>query len=288
MTTILTGLVTGALFAIVAVGFTIVYTVTGTFNFAQAQFAMLGTIAAWIGLERLNWPVPLVIVAGFCGGALIGLAEERVAIRLLPRKTSHGELVTTVGASVIIAGVAQALFGQNARPVRSVLGSSAPISFLGGRVYEYGLVLIVLAVVVVGAAELLALRTLVGLASLATAEDREAATVRGINVGRLQIGAYMLAGGLLVALGPFIASTTYATTSIGDELNIKAFVAMALGGLGSPRGALVGGFAAGIVEAGTGRYLSSAYQNLALLILLLAVLMIRPHGLFGRAVERAV
>jgi branched-chain amino acid transport system permease protein len=288
VTTIYSALFAGALYATVAVGFNIVFITSGTFNFAQAQYAMLGLWAAWLGLAVFHMNLLIVILLGFLAGAVIGLINERVAIRLLPSRGVHGELVTTVGFSVVLAGLAIAYFGDNPHVVRSVVTGNDAISLLGGRVFPYELVMVGVAITIVIGAELLSRRTVLGLAALATSEDRVAAILKGINVRRLQIGAYMLAGGLLVAVGPFIAPVTYATTGIGDALNIKAFVAMSIGGFGSPKGALIGGMAAGMVEAFVGRYLSADFQNLALLLLLLAVLMLRPYGLFGERVERAV
>lgn len=288
MTTLYAALFAGALYATVAIGFNIVFIATGTFNFAQAQYAMLGLWSAWLGLEFFHWNLAFVIVFGFAVGAVIGLINERLAIRLLPSSGVHGELVTTVGFSVLIAGLAIAAFGDNPQVVHSVITGNQPITLLGGRVYPYELVMVVVAIVIAVGAEVLSHRTLLGLASLATAEDKYAAILKGINVRRLQYGAYMLAGGLLMSVGPFIAPVTYATTGIGDALNIKAFVAMSLGGFGSPKGALIGGMCAGLVEAVVGRYLNANFQNLALLVLLLAVLMLRPYGLYGERVERAV
>lgn len=288
MTTIYTALLDGSLYALIAMGFNIVFIATGTFNFAQAQFVMLGTFVAWIGLSTLHVNVFVVMLAGFAIGGLIGAIEERIAVRLLPGHGTHGELVTTVGFAVIIEGMALAIWGSNPQPVASVLPTDNVLTLFGGRVYPHELLLIGCGFGVVILGELLSRRTRLGLASLATAEDRVAAILRGINVGRLSIGSYVLACGICVALGPIVASATYASATIGDALNLKAFVALAIGGFGSPKGALVGGLAAGLVEALTGRYLNASFENLAVLLLLLAVLMVRPMGLFGERVERMV
>jgi len=288
MTTLYTALLDGALYALIAMGFNIVFIATGTFNFAQAQFVMLGTFVAWIFGMYFHLNVALVVLIGFGIGGLIGAVEERIAIRLLPGHGTHGELVTTVGFSVIIEGLALALFGNNPQPVTSVIPGDQVIDLFGGRVYPHELLIIGTGIVVVIAGELLSRRTKLGMASLATAEDRVAAILRGINVGRLSIGAYVIACGMCVALGPIIAPATYATATIGDALNLKAFVALAIGGFGSPKGALLGGLAVGLVEAMTGRYLSASFENLAVLALLLVVLMIRPMGLFGERIERMV
>ena len=288
MTTIYSGLVSGALYALVALGYNIVFVPTGTFNFAQAQFVMLGTFVAWLGLYFFHWPLALTLVIGVTLGAVIGLIEERTAIRLLPGSGVHGELVTTVGVGVVIAGLATLVFGSNPQAVPSLISNNNAITFLNGRIFPSEVLMIITALVVVGVIDQASRRTRVGLASLATAEDKTAAVLRGINVRWLSIGAYMLAGGLCVALGPFIASATFASTSLGNDLALKGFVALAIGGFGSYRGALIGGMTAGMLEALVARYLSADFQNLAVLLLLLTVLIIRPHGLFGRAQARVV
>ncbi|HEY4888057.1 MAG TPA: branched-chain amino acid ABC transporter permease [Candidatus Dormibacteraeota bacterium] len=288
MTTIYSGLVGGALYSLVAVGYNIVFVPTGTFNFAQAQFVMVGTFVAWLGLAFFHWPLALTIVIGVAVGGLLGLIEERTAIRLLPGSGVQGELVTTVGVGVVIEGLANVIFGTNAQSVPSLISSNGAVTLLNGRIFPSEILMIVTAVVVAILADQGLRRTRVGLASLATAEDKTAAVLRGINVGRLSIGAYMLAGGLCVAFGPFIASATFAQTSLGDALALKGFVALAIGGFGSQRGALIGGMTAGLLEAFVARYLNANFQNLAVLLLLLVVLTIRPHGLFGRGEGRVV
>jgi branched-chain amino acid transport system permease protein len=259
ITTIYAGLVLGSIYAMVAVGFNIVFIATGTVNFAQAQYAMLGTLLAYITLVHLHLNLIFAIPLGFA-----------------------------VGFSVLVEGLAIASFGTNPYPVPSVITSNSAVSLFHGVIYPYQIVMIAVSVAIVIAFELVARKTLVGLSSLATSEDKTAAILRGINVRQLQVGAYMLAGGLLVAVGPFIATTTYATSTIGDTLNIQAFVAMSIGGFGSPKGALIGGLLSGLLQAFVGRYLNSDLENLALLLLLLVVLMVRPYGLFGERVERAV
>jgi branched-chain amino acid transport system permease protein len=148
--------------------------------------------------------------------------------------------------------------------------------------------LIALACSIALGAELITRRTNLGLASLATAEDRIAAMLRGIDVRTLSIGSFAVAGALCVAVGPFLAPKTFATFDLGDNLAIKGFVALAIGGFGSQKGALIGGLFTGLVEAGAARYLGAGYQTLSIFILLLAVLLVRPTGLFGEASVRAV
>jgi branched-chain amino acid transport system permease protein len=277
----------GAVYAIVAVGFNIIIISTATFNFAQPQLIMLGTFAAYVGAVRLHAPLLVIIVVSFAIGTIIGILIERTAIRLLP-PGAHAELVTTVGVAVILAGLVVIVFGTNPLAVPAVWGGDHAFTLLGGRILPAELTILCIGLSVPIVADLLTTRTLLGLSSLATSEDKTAAVLRGINVGRLGWGSYAFAGGLCMALGPFVGPQTYAYTSLGDVLVLKGFVAMVIGGQGSHKGALIGALAVGFAEAFTARYLSVNFVNTVVFGLLLIVLMIRPTGLFGQRLERTV
>jgi branched-chain amino acid transport system permease protein len=277
----------GAVYAIVAVGFNIVIISSATFNFAQPQLIMLGTFAAYLGAAQFHAPLLVTIAISLVLGGLIGVLIERTAIRLLP-PGAHAELVTTVGVSVIIAGVVILAFGNNPFSVPPVFGGDRAMTLLGGRILPAELTILCIGLALPIIADILTTRTLLGLSSLAASEDKTAAVLRGINVGRLGWGSYGLAGALCMGLGPFVAPETYAYSALGDILVLKGFVAMVIGGQGSHRGALIGAIAVGFVEAFTARYIGVNYQNIAVFGLLLIVLMIRPHGLFGERLERAV
>jgi branched-chain amino acid transport system permease protein len=130
--------------------------------------------------------------------------------------------------------------------------------------------------------------TVLGIALLAVSEDREAALMRGINVRALGIGAFAVSGIVAGLLGPLIGPKTFAVATLGSDLALKGFVAMAIGGFGSAPGALIGGFAVGLIESEAGRYLGASYSNLMIFAVLLGVLLLRPNGLFGHARERMV
>jgi branched-chain amino acid transport system permease protein len=287
MNTVYAGLSVGALYVLVAVAYNMVFLATGVFNFAQAQFIMLGTFVAFTGLVTFHLPWPVVIIAGAGLGALVGLLEERVAIRPLQGLGFHGELVTTLGVAVLLDGLAVLIWGSLPLPV-DFIGPQSAITFLTGRVYPAELALIGIGISVAIGAELYSSRTLLGITNLATSEDRVAARLRGINVERLSLFAFALAGAVCMGLGLFVAAKTSASPDLGDNLAIKGFVALAIGGFGSQKGALVGGLTAGLIEAGAARYLSADYQNASVFVLLLIVLMVRPTGLFGEREQRVV
>lgn len=287
VTTIWAGLSLGAIYAIVAIGYNIVYIASRVFNFAQAQFVMVGAFVALTAGTVAGLPLWVTIILCAVIGGVIGALEELGAVRWLRGRGAHNELVTTLGVATLLSGIALVIFGSNPRRL-DYFSNSAPLDLLGGRVLLVEVLIILAALVLALAVGIVTQRTMIGLASLATSEDREAGALRGINAGWLAIGAFVLAGALLAALGPLIAAKTFAIYNLGDLLAVKAFVALAVGGFGSYAGAVVGGFSVGLLEVFAARYLGSEWQNISVFVLLLIVLLVIPQGIFGRRVGRTV
>lgn len=285
MTLIWGGLALGAVYALVAVGYNIVFIASKTFNFAQAQLMMIGAFVAYSGLVtwELPWPVVLLMAA-----AVVGIAaaiEERIAIR--PVKDMHNVLVTTLGASIFLDGVAQLTWGSQPLTV-PFFGGDEALTLLGGRVYPVELALIALAVILVIGLTQFSRRSITGLALLGMSEDREAAQLRGVDVRKLAFAAFVATGLIAGAVGLFVGPKTFAVSTLGAALALKGFVVLAIGGFGSMEGVLVGGVLVGLTEAFAGRYLGGEFANLSVFLILIAVLMLRPAGLFVRAKERVV
>lgn len=275
----------GAVYALIALGYNIVFIASGVFNFAHAQLIMVATFVAYWGLAQAHLSAVLVflVAAGVVG--VLALAEERIAIR--PVRGTDGQLVTTVGVATLLNGATQLIWGGQPLTV-PFLSSDTVWTVFGGRVLPVEVLLIAVAVVLSVALVIYLRRSMVGLAMLAMAENREAASLRGINVRAVALGAFVASGILAGALGPVVGPKTFAVATLGSALALKGFVALALGGFGSVTGGLVGGLVVGIVEEYTTRYLDSSYANMMILAVLLLVLMIRPSGLFGEVRERAV
>jgi branched-chain amino acid transport system permease protein len=285
MTLVWGGLSLGAVYAIIAIGYNIVFTASGVFNFAHAQLMMVGTFLAYWGLAVAHLPVVVVfLVAAVIVGAL-AVVEERIAIR--PIKGTEGQLVTTVGVATLLNGATQLIWGGQPLTVPFLNGNTVWTVF-GGRVLPVEMLLIGLAIALAIALIVYSRSSMIGLAALAMAEDREAASLRGVNVRALALGAFAVSGLLAGALGPVIGSKTFAVATLGSALALKGFVALALGGFGSVGGALIGGLAIGMTEEYSARYLGSSYSNLLVFAVLLAVLMAKPTGLFGQVRERMV
>jgi branched-chain amino acid transport system permease protein len=288
MTTLWSGLSDGALYALVGVGYNIVLLASGVFNFANAQLIMLGTYLAYFAAVTLKLPLVPTVLIGAAAVALIAVAEERLAIRpLMGRRDSHATLITSVGVAVALDGIVLRIWGSQPKSVPAPL-SSKPLNLLGGTIEPTALLLIVLVIVVGVGLHILSKKTMIGLGSLASAEDRDAAMARGVNVRALAIGAFALAGLIAGAFGVVVGSGTYANPGLGDNLALFGFVAIAIGGSGSQIGSLIGGFATGIIYAEVSRYTNADWPQIVVFALFLLILLTRPRGLFGGAVERQV
>ncbi|MET0821295.1 MAG: branched-chain amino acid ABC transporter permease [Aeromicrobium sp.] len=280
MTIIWTGIALGSLYAIAAVLYNLTVATAGIFNFAAAQYVMVGVFVAFVIQGELDLPLILAVPAGAAIGGLIGWLTEVAAVRPLEDKTGWAPLVTTVGASVVIEGVIYAIWGADPRNVDSILPSDS-LTIFGGRLQATDLALIVTAVVLCTAAHVVHSRTRWGLMGRAMTNAPDTAAIRGINTKRLVTGSFVLAGSLGGASGVLIAPKTGAVFSLGATLVVFAFAALTVGGFGSYVGCLVGGLIVGLIQVHTERYLGSSYPLLIIFGTLLVVLLIRPTGLFG-------
>jgi branched-chain amino acid transport system permease protein len=227
--------------------------------------------------------VAAVVAALVC--AAVGVIEARVV--LLPRALGRNELLTTVGAATIIGGVLSLIWGETDLSVESPVPGGY-FSFLGGRLDPDQVFLICLAIVIAVGVGIWYHRTLAGLTALAVAEDRDAAKMRGINVGRKSYAAFAFGGLVAGAVGSAVGNQTYAYPELGSSLVLFAFTAFVLGGAGSLEGSVIGGMVIGLVQEFVARYVGVLYSNLIILGVLLAVLSALPNGLFGQSRMRTI
>uniref|UniRef100_UPI0026312303 branched-chain amino acid ABC transporter permease n=1 Tax=Microbacterium sp. TaxID=51671 RepID=UPI0026312303 len=272
-------------YALVAIGYNVVFLSQKTFNFAQAALMMLGAFLAYVGI--VVWDLPWWIVAigaAVIVGAIAAL-EERIAIR--PVKDPHNLLVTTLGASIIMEGIAQVIWGGEPKRVPFFMGDQV-LEVFGGRVYPAEIALIIVVIVLVIALTQYAKRSTTGIALLGMSENREAAQLRGVNVRRFALMAFIFTGVLAGLLGVFVGPKTYAVATLGASLALKGFVVLAIGGFGSLGGVLVGGLIVGLAEALATRYIGADFAGITVFLILIVILMVKPTGLFARRVERTV
>jgi branched-chain amino acid transport system permease protein len=287
VTIVWAGLTTGAIYALIAIGYNITLVMGGVLNFAFANVVMLGGFVGFWGIST-GLPLPVVLALAVAAGALVCLVEERVAIRhLRGGPGGHTELVTTVGVATAITGLLVIVWGSDPQQV-TFAGTADVVDLLGGRVRLGDLLLIGLSLLAGVGFYLWTHRTRLGLASLAQSEDREAAMLRGANVRMFSLVGFVVAGALAGLVGPVVATMTTASAFTSLVLAVKGFIALTIGGVGSQTGALAGGLLIGLAEAVADYHLGSSVGNITVFVVFLAVVMIRPAGIFGRRAARVV
>src|SRR3954469_19490860 len=242
--TLVGGLGFGALYALVAMGFSIVYRTMGLVNFAHGQVVMIGAFTASTFYITARLPFALAIVVAFVVTGLLGLIIERV-LRPLEGRDFDLMLIGTIGFGVMLEALAVIIWGATGRAVPSPI-NTAPLNVGGLRIRTYSVV--VLAVAALASLALVAFlqRTKLGSAMQAVAMDPDAATAGGIHVGRSNAIAFAIGAGLAALAGGLAGALLYVNASLGGSLGIKGFAAAILGGFGNIQGAIVGGLAIGI------------------------------------------
>jgi branched-chain amino acid transport system permease protein len=287
VTVIWAGLAVGSVYAIVALLLNLPLAQSGVFNIAQAQILVFGFFLSFTGIVMLELPVLVVVLACavICGA--LGALTDVVAIRPLVKDSNHGTLVTTVGVLTVLEGVILVVWGPDARGV-DFFGGTTAFTFLGGRMVPADVAVMVLAIVLTMGLFLLTTKTRWGLGGRASIEDADTAKVRGVNVPLLRIGSLTLAGALAGAVAVVLASQVSISNEVGFRLLVYGFAALVIGGVGSLWGSLLGGIIVGLVESTSALYLGGQWSALLIFALLLAVLLIKPSGLFGRPLVRVI
>ena len=290
------GLTTGALYALVALGFSMVYGVLKLLNFAHGDLYMVGAyigffVIQWFGgAQHLSIAVPLLLVimfvlaAGLVGG--LGVAIERFAYRPLRDAPRIAPLITAIGVSFFLESSALLLFGAQYRVYNTAdfISLSSGIQIGSVTIDSVQILVLVLGLVLMVGLQLLVNRTRLGRQMRAVAADREAAEMLGINVNFVITATFFL-GSALAGVAGIMGGLLFnqVTSTIGFIAGLKAFTAAVVGGIGSIPGAMLGGLVIGVAESFVTGYISSTYSNLIVFGILIVVMLIRPSGLLGRA-----
>ena len=290
------GVTTGALYALVALGFSMVYGVLKLLNFAHGDLYMVGAyigffVIQWFGgAQHLSIAVPLLLVimfvlaAGLVGG--LGVAIERFAYRPLRDAPRIAPLITAIGVSFFLESSALLLFGAQYRVYNTAdfISLSSGIQIGSVTIDSVQILVLVLGVVLMAGLQLLVNRTRLGRQMRAVAADREAAEMLGINVNFVITATFFL-GSALAGVAGIMGGLLFnqVTSTIGFIAGLKAFTAAVVGGIGSIPGAMLGGLVIGVAESFVTGYISSTYSNLIVFGILIVVMLMRPSGLLGRA-----
>ena len=279
------GLTVGAVYALVALGFTLIYNASDVINFAQGEFVMLGGMTT-VFLALAGLPLPLAALLAIVATIVVGLALHRFAIEPASGASPVVLIIITIGASIFLRGVAQVAFDKNFHSLPPVFGTN-PIQLGGATILPHSLLVLAGAGAIVLLLWLFIDRTLIGKALIATATNRLAARLVGIDTRRMVGLSFAVAAGIGAIAGILITPITLTSYDVGTLLALKGFAAVMLGGIGSALGAVIGGLALGMVEAFSAGYLSSKYKDAAAFLVILLVLFAMPQGLLGRGkVER--
>jgi branched-chain amino acid transport system permease protein len=282
---VLAGLTIGAIYALVALGFSIIYNASQVINFAQGEFVMIGGMAT-VWLAGAGLPLPAAIGAAVLLAAAVGLALEKLAVEPARGAPVVTLIIITIGASILLRGLAALVWDKNIHPLKAFSGET-PLVIGGAALLPQSLWVLGVTLVIVLLLSWFFGRTLLGKALLATSHNRLAAQLVGINVRHVLLAAFMLSAALGAVAGILVAPITFTSWDVGVMLGLKGFAAAILGGMGSGPGAVVGGLALGIAEAMGAGYISSAYKDVIAFVIILVVLVFLPGGLLGgRSTER--
>jgi len=283
---IFSGITTGSIYALTALGFTIIYNASGVINFAQGEFIMLGGMSA-VFLAGAGLPLPFAIILAVGITGLAGLLLEKFAIEPAKNAEVVGLIIITIGASLTIRGLVQVWLGKGSHALPAFSGDT-PIVFFGASLMPQSLWVVGVMLLIVLLLSWFFGRTLLGKAMLATSHNRLAAQLVGINTRLILLLSFGMAAVLGAVGGIIIAPITYTSYDVGIMLGLKGFVAAVLGGLGGGAGAIAGGLILGIAEAMTAGYVSSAYKDAVPFVLILLILFFKPSGLFGSKLSERV
>ena len=287
---LINGISLGSVYAIIALGYTMVYGIARMLNFAHGDIIMVGGFTVFTIVTTMGGSPVVGILASAVVCTVLGVTLERVAYRPLRDASPLAVLITAIGVSYLLQNVALLIFGSNARQFTSVVTVPA-LKLAGGKLSISGVTIVTILSCIVIMIALMAFinKTKMGQAMLAVSEDRGAATLMGINVNRT-ISVTFAIGSALAAVAGVLLCSAYPSLSpyTGSMPGIKAFVAAVFGGIGSIPGAFIGGVLLGIIENLAKAYISSQLSDAIVFSVLIIVLLVRPTGILGKKMTEKV
>jgi branched-chain amino acid transport system permease protein len=279
------GLADGAILALAALGFVLIYKASGVINFAQGFFLAVGAYVLWTAVAELGLHWTLGVLIALAVGALLGVSVERLVLRPLVGRPVIAVIMVTIGLAQILEASIDLIWGTEPRTFPDFIPSGA-VEILGARITEGRLWALGLTAIALIAFGLFFTRSRHGIAMRAVADDQQAAMVMGISVRRVFAIAWALAGVSAVVGGMLVANLTGVSQAVAG-FGLLVFPVVILGGLDSVPGAVVGGAVIGLLTSYTGGYVGGGLQTVIPYIALVAILMVRPYGLFGQVrIER--
>lgn len=288
---LINGISLGSVYAIIALGYTMVYGIAKMLNFAHGDVIMIGGYVVLVAMTSMGMPSIAAVLLAVVVCTLLGVVIERVAYKPLRNASSNlAVLITAIGVSYLLQNIALLLFGANTKSFTSVVTIPA-LKLAGGQLIISGetIVTIITCIIIMVALMLFIKKTKAGQAMLAVSEDKGAALLMGINVNGTIALTFAIGSGLAAIAGVLLCSAYPSLTPYtGAMPGIKAFVAAVFGGIGSIPGAFIGGILLGIIEILGKAYISSQLADAIVFAVLIIVLLVKPTGLFGKQIQEKV
>lgn len=275
------GITQGSVYALIGLGFMVIYNSSGIINFAQGEFVMLGGMLAVTLSKTAGLPLPLAIALAVAVVTLFGILFEHATVRPLRKASPLSVIIMTIGASIFIRGAAMLIWGKDTYSLPFFI-TGKPILIGGAAVVPHYLIVLGAAVLLLLLLHLFFQYTLAGQAMRASAFNRKGASLCGIRPERMVKLAFALSAALAGISGIIIAPTNLTSYDVGIMLGLKGFVVAIIGGLNSFVGTICGGFLLGIIEALSAGLISSQYKDAITFCLMILILFVRPNGIFGR------
>jgi branched-chain amino acid transport system permease protein len=285
---VIAGLATGAIYALAAIGFTLLWQASQTINFAQGEFVMLPAFFALAGMSWLSLPFSIAALLAITLAVLVlGLLFKTIIVDPLIRQGVLPLVISTIALGILLKDGVKEFYSSEAQPFPVIVPDRA-ISLLGIKVSLAHLALLAVALAIIAALSWFLAATRTGRQMQATAQNRTVARILGVNVERMILYTFLINAALAAMASLLISPIYLAKFSNGETLGLAAFVAAIVGGFNQVRGAIAGGLVVGVVDNLAAAYVSTAYRQAVPLCLLVLVILFRPQGLLGRKQERAV
>jgi len=277
---LINGIVTGSVYAIVAVGMTMIFGVLRAINFAHGEYYMVGAFGAWVPIFYLHLPFPIALIIGVFTTAMIAALIGKLVMSRLVTATAEASVVATLGVSLVLQNVVILIFGGGYKVFRG--GYIQPVSLFGFTLSEQRLLILVVCLLVFAGLELMVLYTRVGKAMRAVSQNVEACRIVGVDVQQVVVWTFVLGAALAALAGVLTAPVNVSVYGgMGGLITFKTLPIIVMGGLGNVRGTLVAAMLLGIAESLIGGYVGLQFRDAVGFATLILMLMWRPHGLFS-------
>ena len=283
------GISLGSIYALIALGYTMVYGIAKMLNFAHGDIIMVGGFTVFTAMSTEWCPVWLSVVIGIIVCTLLGVIVEKVAYKPLRNASPLAVLITAIGVSYLLQNVALIIFGSASQSFTSVVKNVAPVTIGGVTISMETIISIMVSVIIMICLTFFINKTKAGKAMLAVSEDKGAAQLMGINVNST-ISLTFAIGSALAGVASVLLCSSYPQISpyTGSMPGIKAFVAAVFGGIGSIPGAMIGGILLGVIENLSKAYISSQLSDAIVFLVLIVVLIVKPTGIMGKKINEKV